>query len=105
MVTRTLEQEQAELSLIDQLRDGLKAQCTHPGSLGIHPEYLYVDFDLIESCIKDIERIAMKKLLGEDASSLEKFACMVLLNCARISKTTPHNRMHKEAKDAVSTTT
>lgn len=98
MATRTLEQEQAELSLIEQLRDGLKAQCTHSGLLGIHPEYLYVDFDLIESCIKDIDRIALKKMLGEDASSLEIFACMVLLNCARISKTTPHKGMSASRK-------
>jgi hypothetical protein len=98
MAKPTLEQEKSQLSLMEQLRDGLKAQCTHTGLLGIQPAYLYVDFDLIEGCLNDIERIAMKKLLGEDANSLEKFACMVLLSCAGISKTTPHKGMSASSK-------
>jgi len=96
MNTPTLEQEQAEMSLIEQLRDGLKAQITPTGLLGIHPEYLYVEYSLIEACIKDIDRMALKKMLGEDTSSLEVFACRVLLNCARISKETPHKGSPKK---------
>jgi hypothetical protein len=96
MTIPTIEQEQAEVSLVDQLRDSLKAQCAQSELLGIHPEYLYVEYTLIEACIKDIDRMAVKKMLGEAPSSLEVFACRVLLNCANISKKTPHKGRPKK---------
>lgn len=96
---RTLQQEQADVSLVDQLRDGLRSQCTPSGLMGIHPEYMYVESDLIEGCFKDLDRMAMKQMLGEGPSNLEKLACMLLLNCARITKKTPHRDMPKEAKE------
>jgi hypothetical protein len=96
MTMPTIEQEQAEVSLVDQLRDSLKAQCTTSGLLGIHPEYLFVEYSIIEECLKDIDRMALKKMLGGDPSGLEVFACLVLLNCARISKETPHKGRPKK---------
>jgi hypothetical protein len=105
MTNCTLQQEQAEVSLVDQLRDGLRSQRTQSGLLGIYPEHMYVEYDFIEGCLKDLDRLAMKQMLGEDPSTLEKLACMLLLNCARITKKTPHRDMPKEAKDAISTAT
>ena len=55
--------------------------------------------------METVREHVQQKTLGEDASNLEKLACTVLLNCAGLSRTTPHNGMHREAKDAISTAT